>query len=74
MTLSQRYGVYIVKIWRETAESGDVWRASVLNTLTKERNHFATRESLIRFLCPLPEGEETLPDDFNAWLRGDATP
>lgn len=72
MTLGQRYGVYVVKIWHETAESGDVWRASVLNTLTKERNHFATQEGLIRFFCSTPDEEETLPDNFDAWLRGDA--
>lgn len=74
MTLSQRYGVYVVKIWREVAESGDVWRASVLNTLTKERSHFATQESLIRFLCPTPEEEEALPGDLDTWLRGDPAP
>ena len=61
MTLSRQYGVFIVRIWHEPAgEDESVWRASALNTVTKERNYFATAEELAAFLNPLELGEEML--------------
>jgi hypothetical protein len=66
MTLSKTYGVFVVRIWHEPAgEDRSVWRASALNTVTKERTYFAAEQELIAFLglsqpdeeSPFREGE-----------------
>lgn len=76
MTLRGRYGVYIVKIWRETTESENVWRASVLDTVTKERTYFATEAGLIAFLCPPGADEEQRFESsrLKGWSGGDPLP
>ena len=61
MTLSKQYGVFVVRIWREpTGEDKSVWRASALNTVTKERIYFTRAEELAAFLSPLPLEIEAL--------------
>lgn len=80
MTLRGRYGVYVVKIWQETTESESVWRASVMNTVTKERSYFATEAGLIAFLCPSESDEAQLElqrfenGRLDGWEGGDTTP
>ena len=61
VTITKKYGVFVVKIWREPREGEEgPWRASVLNTATKERTYFSTAEALVAFLSPWPLGEEAL--------------
>lgn len=51
MTISKTYGVFVIRIWHEPTNTGeDVWRASAMNTVTKERSYFATEQELIAFL------------------------
>lgn len=51
MTVSRRYGVFVVRIWHEPTDAGEeVWRASAMNTVTKERSYFATEQELVLFL------------------------
>lgn len=59
MTLSKQYGVFVVRIWHEPAgEDRSVWRASALNTVTKERTYFAAEHELVAFLgLSLPDEE-----------------
>jgi hypothetical protein len=50
---TQPYGSFIVRIWSETTEEGkSLWRATVIDTATREQKHFAVPEELLRFLCP----------------------
>ena len=59
MTLSKTYGVFVVRIWHEPTEAEEgPWRASVLNTVTKERTYFTSSKALTAFLSPLPLDEE----------------
>ena len=59
MTLSKQYGVFIVRVWREPTETEEgPWRASVLNTVTKERTYFTSSEELVAFLNPLELDDE----------------
>lgn len=61
MTLSKQYGVFVVRIWHEpTGEDASVWRASVLNTVTKERTYFSAEHQLVAFLGLSPSDEEGL--------------
>jgi len=61
MTLSRQYGVFVVRIWHEPAgEDRGVWRASALNTVTKERTYFAAEQELIAFLGLSQSDEEGL--------------
>jgi len=60
--MTRTYGTFVVRIWLEpSAEGEDVWRASAMNTLTKERTYFSEPEALSLFLALLPSTDETLP-------------
>lgn len=57
--LSRSYGVFVLRIWLEpSAEGAAVWRASLTDTLTKERRYFAEPAALSHFLLAsnLPGG------------------
>ena len=61
VTITESYGVFVVRVWREPTEAGkEPWRASVLNTATKGRAYFTSSEDLVAFLSPWPLGEEAL--------------
>jgi hypothetical protein len=61
MALSKQYGVFVVRIWHEPAgEDESVWRASALNTVTKERTYFAAEQELVAFLGLSQPDEEGL--------------
>ena len=61
VTITKKYGVFVVRIWGEPTEAGEgPWRASVLNTATKERTYFTSSEDLMAFLNPWPLCEEAL--------------
>ena len=54
-------GVFVVRVWREPTEvTVPPWRASVLNTVTKERHYFADPEDLAAFLSSIGLEERTL--------------
>lgn len=54
-------GVFVVRVWLEpTADGVAPWRASVLNTVTKERRYFADPEELAAFLSSLGLKQKTL--------------
>jgi hypothetical protein len=54
-------GVFVVQVWREPTEIAvPPWRASVLNTVTKERHYFASAEALVAFLSTLGLEQKTL--------------
>lgn len=54
-------GVFVVRVWREPTElAQSPWRASALNTVTKERHYFASPEELVAFLSPLGLEQRTL--------------
>jgi|UniRef100_A0A7C3HUK6 hypothetical protein len=41
---------YVVRIWNESCESGEVWRASATNVRTQEKHYFKSQEELSHFL------------------------
>jgi hypothetical protein len=45
-----RARTYIVRVWQEPSDTQKVWRASCTNTLTNEKKHFATFDTLTQFL------------------------
>jgi hypothetical protein len=53
-SLSSRYGV------NQGKDEEGPWRASVLNTATKERTYFSTAEALVAFLSHWLLDEEAL--------------
>ena len=62
MALSKTYGVFVVRIWHEPAgEDRSVWRASALNTVTRERTYFSAEHELAAFLSPLQRGVQVSP-------------
>lgn len=56
--ITGRVGVFVVRVWCEPeGEAQGPWRASVLDTATKERHYFTDPAALAAFLHPLDEGE-----------------
>jgi hypothetical protein len=51
---TKTFGVYVVRVWLEPTSDGlGVWRASVTDTNTKEKNYFSEPSQLSRFLTAL---------------------
>lgn len=51
------YGVFVVRVWLEPEDGGEgPWRASVLDTVTRERHYFTDPAALTAFLGPEPPG------------------
>lgn len=58
---TKEVGVFVVRVWLEPTELAErPWRASALNTVTKERHYFASAEELVALLGPLGLEQKTL--------------
>lgn len=42
--------MYVLRIWYEPCQQGDVWRASVTHVHTQEKRYFQSVEELLGFL------------------------
>lgn len=56
-------GVYVVRIWLEAGDGGEVWRASATDTATKERHFFADPATLGAFFASVPLWPAAAPPD-----------
>lgn len=60
ITRPQRYRSYLLRIWRDSGDTGEEWRASLETPGTGERRCFANLEALYRWLRS-QAGLESLP-------------
>lgn len=42
--------MYVLRIWYEPCQQGDVWRASVTHVHTQEKRYFQSMDELMGFL------------------------
>jgi hypothetical protein len=54
---------YLVRIWLETGEGGEVWRASLTDLATRQARYFADYADLLRYLEEVagPSSAQRLP-------------
>ncbi len=58
-----RYRSYLLRLWETGSDEKAVWRASVENPMTKQRQSFATLEALFAFLeAQIDEQADQKPD------------
>jgi hypothetical protein len=63
MTRRQDYVSYLLRLWRTGSGKKAVWRASLEDPLTGERQGFASLKELVVFLESRISDQKSAPDD-----------
>jgi hypothetical protein len=63
MTRRRDYVSYLLRLWRTGSRKKAVWRASLEDPLTGERQGFASLKELVAFLESRISDQKSAPDD-----------